>query len=73
VHRTTLYHRLNRVEQVSGLSLRDGRDRLLLHLALRLSDRYGAPGPRRFRHIRRMPKNGGPSRDAVPDDLAAPG
>jgi DNA-binding PucR family transcriptional regulator len=43
VHRTTLYHRLSRVEQISGLSLRDGRDRLLMHLALRLHHMYGAP------------------------------
>ena len=43
VHRTTLYHRLSRVEQISGLSLRDGRDRLLLHLTLRLHHLYGAP------------------------------
>jgi hypothetical protein len=43
VHRTTLYHRLSRVEQISGLSLRDGRDRLLLHLMLRLHRMYGAP------------------------------
>jgi hypothetical protein len=43
VHRTTLYHRLGRVEQISGLSLRDGRDRLLMHLTLRLHHMYGAP------------------------------
>jgi PucR C-terminal helix-turn-helix domain/GGDEF-like domain len=43
IHRTTLYHRLGRVEQISGLSLRDGRDRLLMHLMLRLHDMYGTP------------------------------
>jgi len=43
VHRTTLYYRLSRIEQISGLSLRDGRDRLLAHLALRLHHRYGTP------------------------------
>lgn len=43
IHRATLYHRLSRIEQLSGLSLRDGRDRLLMHLALRLHDMYGAP------------------------------
>ena len=43
VHRTTLYYRLSRIEQISGLSLRDGRDRLLAHLALRLHDLHGAP------------------------------
>lgn len=36
VHRTTLYYRLGRAEQISGLSLRNGRDRLLLHLVLGL-------------------------------------
>jgi PucR C-terminal helix-turn-helix domain/GGDEF-like domain len=43
VHRTTLYYRLSRIEQISGLSLRDGRDRLLAHLALRLHHLHGAP------------------------------
>jgi PucR C-terminal helix-turn-helix domain/GGDEF-like domain len=43
VHRTTLYYRLGRIEQISGLSLRDGRDRLLAHLALRLYQLHGAP------------------------------
>ena len=37
VHRTTLYHRLKRVETITGLSLDDGLDRLTLHLALKLS------------------------------------
>jgi hypothetical protein len=41
VHRTTLYYRLSRIEQISGLNLRDGRDRLLAHLALRLHDLHG--------------------------------
>ena len=43
IHRTTLYYRLSRIEQISGLSLHDGRDRLLVHLALRLNHLYGAP------------------------------
>lgn len=43
IHRTTLYYRLSRIEQISGLSLHDGRDRLLAHLALRLSQLHGAP------------------------------
>jgi PucR C-terminal helix-turn-helix domain/GGDEF-like domain len=43
VHRTTLYYRLSRIEQISGLCLRDGRDRLLAHLALRLSYLHGTP------------------------------
>jgi PucR C-terminal helix-turn-helix domain/GGDEF-like domain len=43
VHRATLYNRLSRIEQISGLNLRDGRDRLLMHLALRLHHMYGAP------------------------------
>lgn len=43
VHRTTLYHRLGRAEQICGLSLRDGRDRLLLHLALGLRRVHGLP------------------------------
>jgi sugar diacid utilization regulator len=44
VHRTTLYYRLGRAEQISGLNLRDGRDRLLLHLVLGLRRVHGTPG-----------------------------
>jgi hypothetical protein len=36
IHRQTLYHRLGRVEALTGRSLRDGQDRLALHLALTL-------------------------------------
>jgi PucR C-terminal helix-turn-helix domain/GGDEF-like domain len=36
VHRSTLYHRLERIEAISGLDLSDGRDRLLVHLAVKL-------------------------------------
>lgn len=42
VHRQTLYHRLERIERLSGLDLDSGRDRLMLHLALLLGP---APGP----------------------------
>ncbi|MEU7165127.1 helix-turn-helix domain-containing protein, partial [Streptomyces morookaense] len=37
IHRQTLYYRLNRVEQLTGLDLDDGEDRLLLHLSLKAS------------------------------------
>ncbi|MEW2416880.1 helix-turn-helix domain-containing protein [Streptomyces sp. NPDC046866] len=35
VHRQTLYYRLGRVEQLTGLDLDEGEDRLLLHMALK--------------------------------------
>ncbi|MET7323507.1 helix-turn-helix domain-containing protein [Streptomyces sp. NPDC005549] len=35
VHRQTLYYRLSRVEQLTGLDLDDGEGRLLLHMALK--------------------------------------
>lgn len=41
VHRQTLYHRLRRVEEITGLTLSDGRDRLTLHLALTLAPHLG--------------------------------
>ncbi|OKJ85445.1 PucR family transcriptional regulator [Streptomyces sp. TSRI0107] len=44
IHRQTLYYRLSRVEQLTGLDLDDGEDRLLLHMALkgaRLQDAGG--------------------------------
>jgi DNA-binding PucR family transcriptional regulator len=36
VHRTTLYHRLRRIEAITGADLRDGDDRLALHVGLRI-------------------------------------
>lgn len=35
IHRQTLYYRLSRVEQLTGLDLHQGEDRLLLHMALK--------------------------------------
>ncbi|MFI9252639.1 PucR family transcriptional regulator [Streptomyces sp. NPDC053069] len=35
IHRQTLYYRLSRIEQLTGLDLDDGEDRLLLHMALK--------------------------------------
>lgn len=35
VHRQTLYYRLSRIEQLTGLDLADGEARLLLHMALK--------------------------------------
>ncbi|MFS8498290.1 MAG: helix-turn-helix domain-containing protein [Micromonosporaceae bacterium] len=45
LHRTTLYYRLRRVEELAATDLRDGNERLCLHLALkmaRLTGRYPA-------------------------------
>lgn len=35
IHRQTLYYRLSRIEQLTGLDLADGEDRLLLHMVLK--------------------------------------
>jgi hypothetical protein len=35
IHRQTLYYRLSRIEQLTGLDLADGEARLLLHMALK--------------------------------------
>ncbi|MEE1927312.1 helix-turn-helix domain-containing protein [Streptomyces sp. TRM 70351] len=35
IHRQTLYYRLSRVEQLTGLDLNDGEARLLLHMSLK--------------------------------------
>ncbi|MDG4830777.1 helix-turn-helix domain-containing protein [Solwaraspora sp. WMMD1047] len=37
LHRTTLYYRLQRVEQLADTDLKDGNERLCLHLALKLA------------------------------------
>ncbi|WP_245647008.1 PucR family transcriptional regulator [Microtetraspora niveoalba] len=44
VHRQTLYYRLGRAGQLTGLDLADGRDRLLLHLSLKAAALIGEPG-----------------------------
>jgi sugar diacid utilization regulator len=46
IHRTTLYYRLGKVEQLAGVDLGHGSDRLMLHLGLklaRLARLYPAP------------------------------
>jgi sugar diacid utilization regulator len=42
LHRTTLYYRLHRVEQLAETDLKDGNERLCLHLALKLARLSGA-------------------------------
>ncbi|RII20476.1 Purine catabolism regulatory protein [Streptomyces sp. YIM 130001] len=37
VHRSTLYHRLRRVEELAGLDLGNGDDRLVAHLGLKMA------------------------------------
>jgi hypothetical protein len=38
IHRTTLYYRLGRIRELTGLDLDDGRTRLTLHLGLAMTD-----------------------------------
>lgn len=45
IHRQTLYYRLSRVEQLTGLSLADGEHRLLLHMALKAARLHGGLTP----------------------------
>lgn len=37
VHRTSLYYRLSRIEEIAGVNMRDGEDRLALHLGLKVA------------------------------------
>ena len=39
LHRTSLYYRLRRIEEIAGVDLNRGEDRLLCHVALRLAQR----------------------------------
>ncbi|MCE7083229.1 helix-turn-helix domain-containing protein [Streptomyces sp. ST2-7A] len=41
IHRQTLYYRLARVEELTGLRVADGGDRLLLHMALKAARLHG--------------------------------
>jgi DNA-binding PucR family transcriptional regulator len=43
VHRATLYRRLARVEELAGLDLARGDDRLHAHLAVRMWRLAGSP------------------------------
>lgn len=47
VHRTTLYYRLSRIEELLGLDLSNGRTRLSLHLGIALLDLLPKPDGRR--------------------------
>lgn len=40
LHRATVYYRIKQFEKQSGLDLRSGRDRLLVHLWFQLQDRF---------------------------------
>ncbi|MBB4904370.1 PucR family transcriptional regulator [Actinophytocola algeriensis] len=41
LHRTSLYYRLQRVESLTGTNLKNGNDRLMLHLSLKLARLHG--------------------------------
>ncbi|MFD9725283.1 PucR family transcriptional regulator [Streptomyces sp. NPDC059072] len=43
IHRTSLYYRLRRIQEITGLDLDDGANRLTLHLGLRVGELL-APG-----------------------------
>ncbi|HEX5598618.1 MAG TPA: helix-turn-helix domain-containing protein [Micromonosporaceae bacterium] len=45
LHRTTLYYRLQRIEELADTDLRDGNERLCLHLALKLARLTGRYRP----------------------------
>lgn len=45
LHRTTLYHRLRRIEQLAGVDLSKGDDRLALHLSIKLARMQGVAWP----------------------------
>jgi PucR C-terminal helix-turn-helix domain/GGDEF-like domain/GAF domain len=49
LHRASLYYRLQRIEQVTGTSLKDGADRLALHASLKLARLLGLHPARRGR------------------------
>jgi sugar diacid utilization regulator len=47
VHRSSVYHRLDRIERTTGMNLAVGGDRLSLHLGLKLARLLGLLPPRR--------------------------
>lgn len=51
IHRTSLYYRLGRFTELTGLDLSDGGDRLSVHLGLKLARLAGVPGQASPRHL----------------------
>ncbi len=47
IHRTSLYYRIGRIEDITGMSLRSGGDRLSLHLGIKLARLIGLLPDRR--------------------------
>ncbi|MCX5399514.1 CdaR family transcriptional regulator [Streptomyces sp. NBC_00102] len=43
IHRTSLYYRLRQIQEITGLDLDSGADRLVLHTGLRLQDLLASP------------------------------
>lgn len=67
LHRTSLYYRLGRIEQLTGADLHDGHDRLQLHLALkaaRLTGMRHRP-PARPTNVQAWPRRSHHSTDAL--------
>ncbi|HYV16534.1 MAG TPA: helix-turn-helix domain-containing protein [Conexibacter sp.] len=87
IHRSSLYHRLRRIEAITAMDLRRGDDRLSLHLGLRLWRMAGSPAldGRGHAHICRPSATaacdtcametpaGGPSLDAARRQPVVPG
>ena len=45
MHRTSVYYRIGRIEEVAGVDLENGEDRLALHLAIKIARLAGLAGP----------------------------
>jgi hypothetical protein len=55
LHRTSLHYRLRRIERLAGTDLKDGNERLSLHLALKLAHLTGRYRPSRTSAGRQAP------------------
>jgi sugar diacid utilization regulator len=55
IHRTSLYYRLNKIEQIAGVSLNEGGDRLALHLGLKMA-RLGGIHPKATAAVPTQPR-----------------
>jgi hypothetical protein len=56
LHRSTVYYRIKRVEEIAGVDLADGEDRLALHLSLKIKNLAG---------MRTRSTDDGPDRDGL--------
>jgi hypothetical protein len=66
LHRTSLYYRLQRVEQLARTDLKNGVERLALHLSLKVARMTGEYVPRAATRAQESPAVAGATHEVTP-------